>query len=240
MPERLPDADENMAMTELYFGDGSGADETECGLTVLREFRAFRDGGGPFPSYDDEELEERWTQVLAETEAQAGEAPVSPDGPTEGESRDRPEAAASGADSADDGNRRAEADGRTPEGVLAGKMREVWFVPRDGTGWQQYRETWHERFELDLMAADGSSAAVLEARAPRAPNAAQDHWFLQLKCTMSVTATPWDEERVTPDRGWLKKLKRARLMAAREPELLFVVMLPCSIMFTAPDRPALA
>ncbi len=117
-------------------------------------------------------------------------------------------------------------------------MCEVWFVPRDDTGWQQHRETWHERFELDLMTADGSSAAVLEARAPRAPNAAQDHWFLQLKCTMSVTASPRYEGRVAPDRDWLKKLKRARRMPAPAPEVLFVVMLPCSI--TALDRPALA
>jgi hypothetical protein len=126
---------------------------------------------------------------------------------------------------------------------LLGEVSQAWFVLRDDTGWQQYRETWHERFELDLMAADGSSAAVLEARAPRAPNAAQDHWFLQLKCTMSVTATPWKEEGVTPDRRWLTNLtnlKTARLMAAPEPELLFVVMLPCSITFTGLDRPALA
>ncbi len=73
MTNEHPDADESMAMAELYFGDDSGTEETECGRTVLREFRAFRDGGGPFPSYSDEELEERWAQVLAETEAPAGE-----------------------------------------------------------------------------------------------------------------------------------------------------------------------
>ncbi|MGW2891825.1 hypothetical protein ACWDDN_42280 [Streptomyces griseoruber] len=241
MTNEHPDADENMAMTELYFGNVPGAEETDCGLTVLREFHAFRDGGGPFPSYSDEELEERWAQVLAETEAPAGEEPASTDRPTEGDSRGRPADAASGGDSADAGNRRADADGRTPEGALmTGDVCEVWFVPRDNTGWHQHREAWHERFELDLMTADGSSAAVLEARAPRAPNAAQDHWFLQLKCSMSVTTTPRYEGRVTPDRDWLKNLKRARRKPAPEPELLFVVMLPCSITFTAPDRPALA
>ncbi|MFG3517649.1 hypothetical protein [Streptomyces bobili] len=240
MTNEHPDADENMAMTELYFGNVPGVEETDCGLTVLREFRAFRDGGGPFPSYSDEELEERWAQVLAETEVPAGEEPAGSDGPKVGDSRDRPADAAPGADPADDGSRRADTDGRTSEGVLVGEVHEVWFVPRDNTGWHQYREAWHERFELDLMTADGSSAAVLEARAPRAPNAAQDHWFLQLKCTMSVTATPRYEGRVTSDGGWLKNLKRARRMPASEPELLFVVMLPCSITFTAPDRAARA
>lgn len=104
--------------------------------------------------------------------------------------------------------------------------------------WQQHQETWHERFELDLMTADGSSAAVLEARAPRAGNAARHHWFLQLKCTTTVTETSWDEDRVA--QSWLRKLERARQMRAPEPEFLFVVLLPCSITFTATAHPALA
>ncbi|MGW3009559.1 hypothetical protein ACWC9R_12085 [Streptomyces sp. NPDC001219] len=242
MTNEHPDAAESMTMAELYFGDGSRPEEPECGLAVLREFRAFRDGGNPFPSYSDEELEERWAQVASVTEAPDGEEPAGADELQEGDSRDVPEDAESGADSADDQLQRAPADGREPDGALAGEENEVWFVPRDDTGWQQHHETWHERFELDLMTADGSSAAVLEARAPRAGNASQHYWFLQLKCTMTVDVAEaaWDEERVTRYRGWLAKLKRACLMPAPEPELLFLVILPCSATLTAPDRPALA
>ncbi|MFF5188801.1 hypothetical protein ACFY30_34385 [Streptomyces sp. NPDC000345] len=237
MTNEHPDAAESMTMAELYFGDGSRPEETDCGLAVLREYRAFREGCNPFPSYSDEELEERWTQVASVIEGAHGEEPPGADEPPEGEAREVPEDVESG----DAQPERATADGREPDGVLVGDVHEVWFVPRDDTGWQQHQETWHERFELDLMTADGSSAAVLEARAPRAGKAARHHWFLQLKCTTTVTVaeTSWDEDRVT--RSWLRKLKRTRQMRAPEPELLFVVMLPpCSLTFPATAHPALA
>jgi hypothetical protein len=242
MTNEHPDAAESITITELYFGDSSGTEETEQGLTALREFRAFRDGGNPFPSYADEELEERWAQLASTTEAPAGEEPAgAADEAPQGDSLDdMPEDAAPGADSAHDQCQEADADGREPDGALADELNEVWFVPRNGTGWQQHQETWHERFELDLMTVDGSSAAVLEARASRAGNTARNRWFLQLKCATAVSDSPWNEDRDTPIRGWLQKLKRLWRTHAAEPELLFVIVLPCSMTFTAAARPALA
>ncbi|MFJ8941076.1 hypothetical protein ACIRL0_36075 [Streptomyces sp. NPDC102365] len=233
------DADENITMTEFYLGDNSEAEATEYGRTAFQEFCAFRDSGGPFPAYSDEELEERWSQVRTETETPAREDPAAPNPLAEEESRESPGDTSSGASPTGGGNQ-ADGEGRASQKVPADEVREVWFVPRDNNGWQQHRETWHERFELDLLAADGSSAAVLEARAPRAPNRTQGYWSVQLKCAMTLKATATDESEVAPGRNWLRKLKRIRLLTTPEPELLFVVMLPCSVAFTAPDRPALA
>ncbi|MEU6370323.1 hypothetical protein ABZ876_32530 [Streptomyces sp. NPDC046931] len=88
MTNERPDAAESMTMAELYLGDGSRPEETECGFAVLREFRAFREGGHPFPAYSDEEPEERWSQVAAVTEAPDGKEPAGAGEPPEGDSRD--------------------------------------------------------------------------------------------------------------------------------------------------------
>ncbi|MFD8615317.1 hypothetical protein ACFV09_41630 [Streptomyces sp. NPDC059631] len=237
MTNEHSDAAEGMTMAELSFGDGSGPEETECGLALLREFRAFREEGNPFPSYSDEELEQRWVQVASVIEGADGEESAGADEPPEGQASEVPEDVESGGN----GPACATADGREPDGALVNEVHEVWFVPCDDSGWQQYQEAWHERFELDLMTADGSRAAVLEARAPRAGNEARHDWYLQLKCTPVVAVaetTSWDEAFT---RSWLRKLRRTCQRRVPEPEFLFVVMLSsCSITFTETAYPALA